>query len=201
MRTRHNLMVMGIALLAACAQDESGTEQSAGVAETAQSTAGGAPSAGPAMTAQMAAGCPTAVEGTQVTASDTDGGVALTFTTTGDVNDLRQRVGQMAQMYAMHQGQGHMMWRGMGGARGGMGPGARGGMHGGMGPGAQGGMGPGARGGMGPMPAMTTRVNNVDNGASLVLTPTDPAQLDALRARARSHAQRMQSGQCWTLRR
>ncbi len=179
MHTRRNLLFIGIALLAACAQEESGSEPSAGVAQNAL----------------VNAACPMAVNGAQVTASDTDDGVALTFTTTGgDVSDLRQRVSQMAQMYGMHRGQGHMMWRRMGGPRGGgMGPGAgmRGGPRGGMGPGARGG------GGVGPMPAMTSRVDNVDNGARLVLTPTDPAQLDALRARARMHAQRMQSGQCW----
>jgi hypothetical protein len=43
--------------------------------------------------------CPMSVQGTTVTASDIDGGIALTFVTpTGDVSELRRRVHRMAEM-------------------------------------------------------------------------------------------------------
>jgi hypothetical protein len=59
----------------------------------------------------MAGICPMGVPGTRVSAEDTQNGVAMTFTTTGDVAALRQRVHAMA---ARHE-------RMMGGG-GGMGP-------------------------------------------------------------------------------
>ena len=64
--------------------------------------------------------CPMEVQGTSVAVADTDDGVAVTFTTTGDVAELRKRVHAMADMHAhmMHggtmgsgsaMGSGHMM--------------------------------------------------------------------------------------------
>lgn len=47
--------------------------------------------------------CPMAVQGGEVDVADTDAGVALTFTTkSGDVEDLRERVQAMAEMYQAH---------------------------------------------------------------------------------------------------
>jgi hypothetical protein len=43
--------------------------------------------------------CPMRVPGTTVSVSDTDGGVAVVFKTTGDVNELRHRVRHMAEMH------------------------------------------------------------------------------------------------------
>lgn len=51
-----------------------------------------------------------------------------------------------------------------------------------------------AAGGM--MPAATASAENVDGGARIVLRPSDPAQLDALREHARTHAEQMSHGAC-----
>jgi hypothetical protein len=65
---------------------------------------------------KLRAGCPMVEQGAGVTVADTEGGVALTFTTDiGDVADVRTRVQHMAQMYAMHHGQAGMMWHPKGG--------------------------------------------------------------------------------------
>lgn len=56
----------------------------------------------------MAGMCPMEVPGTAVVATDVDGGIALSFTTsTGDVADLRQRMRRMAEMH--NQPDGHKM--------------------------------------------------------------------------------------------
>ena len=47
--------------------------------------------------------CPMRVSGTTVTSSDVEEGVALYFTTSGDVNELRQRVRELATTHA-HDG-------------------------------------------------------------------------------------------------
>lgn len=120
-----------------------------------------------------AAACPGAVPGTRVTTSETSDGVALVYTTTGDVADLRRRAEAMASRMDVRSGT--AMGRGMG----------RGG-------------GPG--GGMGMqtarMPAATARVEEIPGGARVVLTPEDPAQLDELRAHVKHHATMMGQGQC-----
>ena len=83
----------------------------------------------------------------------------------------------------------------------GHGPGA-GMMGAGHGPGAGMMGGPGAAGapGMpmihGMMPAATATVEEVDGGARIVLMPTDPSQIEALRDHVRMHHERMQSGAC-----
>ncbi len=102
---------------------------------------------------QLRAGCPMVVQGAEVTVTDTEGGVALTFTTgAADVADLRTRVQRMAQMYEQHHGQSGIMWHHMGGK--GMG-------HSGPG---MGGEGMGHRGpGMGGDPRATFAL--VDNSA------------------------------------
>jgi hypothetical protein len=49
------------------------------------------------------------------------------------------------------------------------------------------------------MPATSVKVEETEKGARLILTPTDSAQLEALREHARWHAERMQSHECWML--
>ncbi|MGE5186740.1 MAG: hypothetical protein ACM31C_32020 [Acidobacteriota bacterium] len=123
--------------------------------------------------------CPTAIPGTQVSVDDTHDGVALTFTTTGDVAQVRASVRAMAQHHsAMVQAR---PGRGMGPGAGRMGAGR---MGAGM-------MGPG----MGTVPSTAT-VEDVDGGARLVLAPNDPARLAELRERARAHATMMVGGRC-----
>jgi hypothetical protein len=55
----------------------------------------------------MKGSCPMAVPNTTARAEDVEGGVALAFTTTGDVAELRKRVAHMAEMHGhmaeMHQ--------------------------------------------------------------------------------------------------
>lgn len=134
------------------------------------------------------------VEGTEKGKDGKDGSqwVALAFTTKSkaDVAELRRRVALMAEMHnddlRMH------------------GPGQ--GMHGGRGPMARPGDHRGRHGGMrgmmgGPMMMMTmldttARVENIEGGARLVLTPKDPAELPALREHLRARATRMSSGTC-----
>jgi hypothetical protein len=53
-------------------------------------------------------------------------------------------------------------------------------------------------GGMGPMPAATAAATDSEGGATLTLTATDPATLEALRQHVRARAAHMQSGACAT---
>jgi hypothetical protein len=128
--------------------------------------------------------CPMAVPGTQVSAADTAGGEAITFTTTPDaLADLRSRVGAMADMHNQHH---------QGGGADSMHAGGMQGMHGGMMGGGAGAM----HGGMMPPPSRAV-VEDVAGGARIVVTPNDPADLDPLRTTLRAHAQHMQeTGQC-----
>jgi hypothetical protein len=48
----------------------------------------------------------------------------------------------------------------------------------------------------GSMPAATASVEEIPEGARLLLEPRDPGQLDALRRRAEMHAARMERGEC-----
>jgi hypothetical protein len=141
----------------------------------------------------MAAMCPMQVPGTTVAATEVEGGIGLSFTTTtGDVAALRQRVGHMAEM---HNQPGHMM---MGshdapakgadaehqhGAQ--AGAGHEGGSRGAMMMGA----------GM-MMPPATASSEDIEGGARLILQPKDLAQLEALREHVRMKAQRMAGGEC-----
>lgn len=140
-------------------------------------------------------GCPMAVPGTQVAASDVPSGEAITFTTSPDhVQDLRARVHAMADMHdRRHAGTGAADLPGAtphGGAGGGTGGGASGGMMGGTGG------GPGGMRVAMPPPSSAT-VDDVDGGARIVVTPNDPADLDRLRAAVRMHALHMQeTGAC-----
>lgn len=119
----------------------------------------------------MAASCPMAVTGTSARAEDVDGGAAITFTTTGDVAELRRRVAHMAEMHTRHHGQGHGPMPGDGSKMGMMGDGMM-------------------------MPPAEARSEDIDGGARLVLTPNAPADLTQLREHAREHADKMASGQC-----
>jgi hypothetical protein len=54
------------------------------------------------LTSHVMAMCPMSVAGTTVVASDTVNGKALTFTTSGDVTELRTRVVAMARIHDEH---------------------------------------------------------------------------------------------------
>ena len=143
------------------------------------------PVAGGGTMQELRAGCPMVVEGADVDVTDTEGGIALTFTTeAGDVADLRARAQHMARMYEMHRGQRGFMWHHMGG---------QGRPHGGPG------MDMGHMAERGLMPAATATVTELEKGARLELRPTDAAQLESLREHTRWHQQRMETGECWML--
>lgn len=179
--------------IGSCAKDKVPPEPTETRTAQEQQTSPAMPSAEDGAMEQLRADCPMVVQGADVTAADTEGGVALTFTTdTGDVADLRTRVRHLAQMYGMHHGQAGMMWHHMGGE----GMGGEGMGHGGPG---QDGEGMDHMAGRGPMPTASTTMTDTDLGARLELRPTDPLQLDALREHVRRHQERMHSGECWTL--
>jgi hypothetical protein len=122
--------------------------------------------------------CPMAVPGTQVSVADTPDGEAITFTTSPDhASDLRDRVHAMADMHNRHhQGDGME------------------GMHGVMQHGHM--MGGGEHMTMMPPPSRAA-VEDVDGGARIVVSPTDPADVDRLRSAVRAHAEHMrESGTC-----
>jgi hypothetical protein len=198
--------------LASCAGSQASTREEAATTGNASQQQG--------MQA-MAGMCPMGVQGTKVEANNTDNGAALTFTTTGDVAELRRRVTAMAEMHnamaEMHNAQ--PSGQGMAGCTcpkhegeakacdcpaHGAGPG-----QGGSGCPAcaqqggqacphcqmQGAEGQGMKMGM-HMPASRATTEEVPGGMRLVLTPVDATQLDALRESVRHHAERMGSGQC-----
>lgn len=127
---------------------------------------------------KMAAMCPMAIPGTQVSAADTSIGETLTFSTTSpdQVAELRTRVRAMADMHNQHH--------------------ASGGMHQGMHESGGTMSGGGAMADMPMPPPSTATVEDSDAGASLILTPKDPAQMAQLQSAVRAHANMMQQGNC-----
>lgn len=127
--------------------------------------------------------CPMAIRGAKVEAEDTADGIALIFTSAGsEVDELREQVQQLSQVYAAGERRGPMMWRRMGHGRGE-------GRHAGMGPATESGI-----------PEVTVEVEDTDRGARMELTPTDPTQLTSLRELVRFHQQRLNAGECWMAR-
>lgn len=152
---------------------------------------------------KMAGMCPVEVPGTSVAAEDSATGGALVFVTTGDVAEVRKRVAAMAAMHNDHQAE----MAANGGAMPGMAHGDMGAMkgmdHAHMGhmDGQMGAMGgTGGTGGMdhaGMMAMMNSQVavEDVDGGARLAFT-AQPADVAALQAGLREHAQQLAGGTC-----
>lgn len=187
---RQIFLIIGVVALLGCASSQTAREPATpAAAEQSGEMRGGMMDQG------MAGMCPMQVEGTAVSAENTEGGVALTFTTSGDVAELRRRVAHMAEMHSKHHGQGH--GHGMG-ARGPEASG-EGGEHAhekqrGGGKQHQGGM---MGGGMKmKMPPAAAHSEEIEGGARIILTPRDSAQVAALQEHARQMAERMASGQC-----
>lgn len=141
-----------------------------------------------------------AVEGTQVDLEKRDDTVAVDFTTTGDVDQLREHVGQMAQMHSqqrgrhrgrMPHGQGRMPHgRGMMDAGDAGGPMQRRGMM------DAGDAGRPMRPGM-MMRDADIRTEEIEGGMRIIMTPRDPDQLDKLYQHMQQQMQRMeQMGDC-----
>ena len=140
----------------------------------------------------MAGMCPMQVPGTTVAATEIDGGIGLSFTTTTvDVAELRQRVRRMAEMH--NQPGGHSMMGSHGTAAPGAGAEHQ---HGAPRTGDEAGRSGMMMGGGMMMPAATASVEDIDGGARLNLQPKDHAQLGALREHVRMKAQRMAGGEC-----
>jgi len=153
----------------------------------------------------MAGACPMQVSGTSAHAIDVDDGVALEFTTTGDVGELRRRVVTMASMH--DRGCGEVGTDGgvareqttdctMGTDRGLMGSSMMEQQDGGMAHGPMGtdrGM---MRSSMMRMPPANVRAEDIAQGARLVFTPKDPKDLNALRQHTQRHAEHANGGMC-----
>jgi hypothetical protein len=127
---------------------------------------------------KMMANCPMDVPGAQVSSVEEVDGSTMTFTAPDQVPDLRRRVHAMAEMHNRHHAGGgtHEVKQG-------------GGMMGGM-------MGSGKEMGGMMMPPSHATVVEVENGASIKLTPTDPADLQKLKDAVHMHVERMQSHGC-----
>jgi hypothetical protein len=112
--------------------------------------------------------CPVTLPGTKVELQSTDSGVAMVFTNRGDrLRELRERVRSMAKLHN------DMMRAHSGG-------GSEGEAH-----------------SAAMQPVSQAVAEDVEGGGRMVLTPTDPADLGALRAHAASKVQRMrQTGAC-----
>lgn len=188
------MMKLAVALVGALALVGCGSSQKDGSVAAAEPAA--QPASEPAASAEMmgqqgmAGMCPMRVEGTTARSEQVEGGAAVAFTTTGEVAELRRRVARMAEMHNQHGGPGHRGQMGMhGGQAAGGGPHA----HGQPGAGEPGAM---MKGGMMTMPAATARSEEIEGGARIVLTPEDPADLDALREHVEHMASMMTSGEC-----
>ena len=114
------------------------------------------------------------VPGTQVRADDVDGGESLTFTTTGSVADLREQVKVMAGMHNDHEADTDGQARIGGGGLTGSGNTMN-----------------GAR-----VPPSRATVVDVEGGAAIVVVPSAPGDLEAIRAAIRARADRLQRNGC-----
>ena len=150
----------------------------AGHAATAPATAS-QPSTGAPMGSAMAGMCPMTVPGTKVSAADTSTGETVTFTTTADqAAALREKVHAMADMHNQHHAAGDAGHGSMGGMAG------MGGMH-----------GSGMEGMQMPPPSRAA-VEDLPDGARIVVTPNDPADMQRLQSTVRTHAEHMQQHGC-----
>jgi hypothetical protein len=182
------LLLASTALSSGCAKNQTAspnaaTEAALGVSEHQMM--------GPGMMGMgMGDQCPMVVPGTSVQAAETSDGMSMTFTTTGDVAALRQRVHAMADhMNGQSSGSMGMQGMRMGGVDGGSGM-----MGGGMGSGMHGMMG-GVDGGsgtmMGGMMPVHVQVEEVEGGARARVTPVDPSRLGEMKQHIQQHVQMM----------
>ncbi len=117
---------------------------------------------------RTAEACPVSVEGAEVQSREVPNGVALVFTTEGDVDELRARVDRFAQLHNEQSATPMPSGREERGEHA---------MHHGMVP-------------------SRAEVEEIDRGAQIILTPRDPGQLSALRQDAERSAQQMSGGEC-----
>jgi hypothetical protein len=121
--------------------------------------------------AEAPRGCPLGVPGAIVTATDTEGGVALTFIAPANTDEMRSRVRDAASLWGpgTHLGAGHDGTHGTGGDH-----------------------------GLKAMqlPPVNTGVDEIEGGARLRLVAIDAADRDALRAKAHERAEHMNAASC-----
>jgi hypothetical protein len=186
---RSSLLIVMSVFAVACGSESQPTE----TAQTSneQRTAGG--EGDTAAQAAMAA-CPMQVQGTTVQAESIDGGAAMVFVTTGDVDALRERVRNMAVMHESHAMRGHAHDMEMTETRrpGSADDPAAGAKIGDADDGVSAGGLP-----QSDMPVdVDTRVEDIEGGARLVMIATDASDVDALRNHTEQHAQAMSGGEC-----
>jgi len=127
--------------------------------------------------------CPMLLEGAGVQYAEDDGAVVLSFTAPGPAQlpELRRRERAMADQYESYPARGAVRWRPMRrhhrAMRGEVAPAPH-----------------------RPMPAVYVRVEDIEDGARLVLTPEQGEDLDEVRRHAFAHHQRFHVGQCWMAR-
>jgi len=168
------LLVPAVLVLTGTACMHAGHAAPAAANEPAPATR---PSTGAPMQGEMAGMCPLSVPGTQLSATETAAGEALTFTTTPDqAAALREKVHAMADMHNRHHASGEAAQGGMSGTGGAM-------------------AGEGMRGMQMPPPSHAA-VEDLPNGARILVTPNDPSDLPRLQATIRLHAERMQQHGC-----
>lgn len=169
---RFGVIVLAAMALATCGSAPEPQEKGADAPSTQPTTMPASAGMGKGMMGKgMMAMCPMAVEGATVEVEDVEGGVALKFATSaGDVKELRSRVHRIGEKHAAK------MESGMHGGKGAM-------MHGGKGDSTS-------------MVPHESKVEDVETGARMHLTPKDPAQLGDLREHARQMAARMGTRQC-----
>lgn len=125
-------------------------------------------------TSHVMAMCPMSVPGTEVRAADVDGGESLTFTTSGSVADLRERVKAMAGMHNDHHADADGRARMEGGGM----------------------MGSGNAMNGAKVPPSRATVVDVEGGATIVVVPIAPGDLEALRSAIRARADRLRTNGC-----
>jgi hypothetical protein len=195
------LLLASLAVSSACAKNSPANANAAPQASLGASEHQGM---GPGMMGIMGMGgdqCPMVVPDTTAQASDMPDGAAMTFTTKGDVGELRKRVRAMAErmngMSSSGSGMGmHGIMTGAADAGSGMtmGGGTPGMMmgSGGMGPGMMGRADAGSGMMMGTMmPAVRAHAEDVEGGARLQMVPVDPARLGDLKDHMSQHAAMM----------
>jgi hypothetical protein len=183
--------ILGLALVAAChehktvqvappqqsAQAEPVQPESGGPAENERAT--NMPPGGSSSVGERGGACPTAVAGTKVNMVDVAGGVALDFTSKANVASLREKVHQLAQAPGATPGSSmgaSMNEENAGGAdmnAGAMEP-REDGVH---------------------VPAQAS-VEDLPDGARLILTPQDANQLPSLRAQTEAQLPQLDQGDC-----
>lgn len=169
------LAIVSILTMGGCAKE--GTGEPPATAATPAAATAAAPVAG----REDRHLCPMDVPGTTVRAADTPNGVALEFATasgTESVKELKRRIHEMSERGML----GHMA-----------GPGGGHGSHGD----AESATGATDQERAKGLPSRMI-VEDTDTGARVVLAESDPTKIESLRKRARSHAERMQGGECHT---